>query len=71
MTITGSGFAPGEGSTGFDFGKGLATGVECASTSECTLLTPKDSKAQAVKVKAIVGSNKSSAKEPAAVYRYQ
>ncbi|HTY97395.1 MAG TPA: IPT/TIG domain-containing protein, partial [Solirubrobacteraceae bacterium] len=72
VTITGSGFAPGEGNTGFLFGKGLAGGVECASTSECTLLTPSDpKKAAPVKVKAVVGTNKSSTKEPAAVYSYQ
>ena len=71
VTITGSGYAPGEGTTGFVFGKGLATAVECVSSSECTLLTPSDSKAQTVKVKAVVGTNKSSATEPAGVYSYQ
>ncbi len=71
VTIQGSGFAPGEAVTGFTFGKGLATDVECASSSECTMLTPNDSKAQAVKVKAVVGTNKSTAKEAAAGYRYQ
>ena len=71
VTITGSGYAPGEGTTGFVFGKGLATDVECASSSECTLLTPSDAKAQTVKVKAVVGTNKSSAKEPAGRYGYQ
>ena len=71
VTITGSGYAPGEGTTGFVFGKGPATDVECASSSECTLLTPSDSKAQTVKVKAVVGTNKSSAKEPAGSYSYQ
>ena len=70
MTVTGSGYAPGEGTTGFVFGKGLATDVECTSTSECTLLTPSDTKVQTVKVKAVVATNKSNAKEPAAVYAY-
>ncbi len=70
LTITGSGYAPGEGTTGFVFGTGLATDVECPSTTECTLLTPSDMKVQTVKVKAVVGANKGTAKEPAAVYAY-
>ena len=70
MTVTGSGYAPGEGTTGFVFGKGLATDVECASTTECTLLTPSDAKVQTVKVKGVVGANKGTGKEPAAVYAY-
>ena len=71
MTVIGGGFAPGEGTTGFVFGKGLATDVECVSTSECTMLTPSDAKAQTVEVKAVVGANKSTGKEAAAVYGYQ
>jgi len=73
LTITGSGYAPGEGITGFAFGKALATDVDCTSTSECTLLTPgTTSKAQTVtvKVKAVVGSTKSTGKEAAATYSY-
>ncbi len=70
VTITGSGYAPGEGTTSFLFGKGLASDVECVSSTECTLLTPSDTKAQTVKVKAVVGTNKSTAKEAAAVYAY-
>ena len=71
LTITGSGYAPGEGITGFAFGKALATDVDCPSTSECTLLTPASTKAATVKVKALVGTNKSTAKEAAARYGYQ
>jgi len=70
VTITGTGFAPGEAATSFRFGKGLATAVECASTGECTMLTPSDSKVQTVKVKAAVGTSKSTGKEPAASYAY-
>ena len=72
LTITGSGYAPGEGTTGFSFGKALATDVDCPSTSECTLLTPgsTSSKPTTVKVKALVGANKSTGKEAAAIYNY-
>jgi alpha-tubulin suppressor-like RCC1 family protein len=70
VTITGSGYAPGEGITGFSFAKALATNVDCVSTSECTLLTPSSASAKTVKVTAVVGASKSSAKEAAAMYAY-
>ncbi len=41
VTVTGSGFAPW---TGFTFGGAYASDVDCASTTTCTMLTPKSGK---------------------------
>jgi len=70
VAISGAGFAPGEEATSFAFGKAFATAVECASSSECTMLTPKAAKPQTVKVKAAVGKSKSTGKEAGAAYSY-
>jgi hypothetical protein len=40
VTVAGSGFQPGTGTTVFRFGIGHATGVSCSSSSLCTLTTP-------------------------------
>jgi large repetitive protein len=40
VTLTGSGFAPGDEGTEVVFGGNEATAVECSSTQHCTLLTP-------------------------------
>jgi alpha-tubulin suppressor-like RCC1 family protein len=71
VTVTGSGFALGEGKTAFVFGKAPATAVECMSTSECTMISPPDSRAQTVKVRASVGGKKSSATEAGNSFTYQ
>jgi alpha-tubulin suppressor-like RCC1 family protein len=59
VTVSGSGFAPGAGATTFTFGKASATGVECASTSSCVLVTPATKKPSAIQVGAAVGKAKS------------
>ncbi len=53
VTVTGTGFAPGSTATTFLFGKGAATAVQCASFSECTMVSPAH-KAGTVDVKATV-----------------
>jgi alpha-tubulin suppressor-like RCC1 family protein len=55
-TVTGNGFGLGS-TTVFKFGKGIATAVNCTSTTECTMSTPMDTskKAGTVDVRATVG----------------
>ena len=59
VTLTGTGFATGMGHTSVDFGKGVAGGVECASTTTCTAIAPPAAKAGQAKVRAIVNGAKS------------
>jgi alpha-tubulin suppressor-like RCC1 family protein len=40
VTVNGSGFAVGKTATTFKFGTAKATSVNCASTTECTMLSP-------------------------------
>jgi hypothetical protein len=63
VTVTGTGFEPGGGATTFLFGKALATSVECASISACTMIVPpaRRGKAATVKVVASVNGKKSKA----------
>ncbi len=70
VTITGSGFAPGEGSTAFKFKREPAAFVECSSTTECTMIAPPDTKEQTVKIKATADGRNSSAKDPGDEYTY-
>ncbi len=70
VTITGSGFAPGEGSTAFKFKREPAAFVECSSTTECTMIAPPDTKEQTVKIKATANGRNSSAKDPGDEYTY-
>jgi len=70
VTITGSGFAPGEGTTTFKFKKEPAKFVECPSTTECTMIAPADTKAQAVKIKATANGRSSSSADPGDEYIY-
>ncbi|HXB15066.1 MAG TPA: IPT/TIG domain-containing protein [Solirubrobacteraceae bacterium] len=70
VTVTGNGFEPGIGSTVFKFGKAQAKGVECASTTQCTMTTPASSKTGAAAVVASVGKAKSK-KSAAAVFDYE
>ena len=62
LTVSGSGFALGD-ATVFTFGKGIAGAVECATSSECTMLVPPAAKPGAVNVRATV-ANKSSPRNP-------
>jgi hypothetical protein len=70
VTVTGSGFAVGSGSTSFTFGKGIATAVNCASTTECTLLSPAAAKAETVDVRAKTGGKTSKKNPPVDQYTY-
>jgi hypothetical protein len=58
VTITGSGFAPG-GGTSFKFGAALASSVSCSSSSTCTATTPASSKSGPVTVVVTAGSKRS------------
>ena len=54
VTIGGSGFALGAATT-FKFSSGVATGVNCTSTSSCTAVSPPRSKTGKVDVRATAG----------------
>ncbi len=69
VTVTGNGFAPGSGETVFEFGKGIALAVDCASTTECTMLSPASAKIGAVDVRATV-NGKTGKKNPLAQFTY-
>ena len=71
VTISGSGFAPGTGTTSFKFGKALAGSVQCSSTSSCTALSPAGSKAASVDVIALVGTAKSKKSPPGDSFTYE
>ncbi len=58
LTVTGSGFAVGT-STIFKFGKHPGTGVTCASTTECTVVSPPASVPGTVDVRATVAKKTS------------
>lgn len=68
VTITGSGFEPGSGGAVFAFGKGLASDVECSSSSSCTAVVPAATKHGTVKVRATVAGKNSKA---VPLYTYQ
>ena len=40
MTVEGQGFAEGKTATTFKFGTAKGTGVECVSTTSCTVVAP-------------------------------
>jgi hypothetical protein len=69
VIITGNGFAPGSAETVFEFGKGIALAVDCASTTECTMLSPAAAKTGAVDVRAKV-NGKTGKKNPLAQFTY-
>ena len=70
VTVTGSGFSPGKGTTTFDFKKAAGSSVECASASGCTVIAPAAIKTGPVDVIAHVGKAKST-KNPADRYTYE
>jgi hypothetical protein len=69
VTVTGTGFAVGAGLTAFKFGSGKASGVDCPSTTECTMVVPKARAAGVVDLKA-TASKASSAKTAADHFTY-
>lgn len=72
VTVMGSGFAAGAGTTSFTFGKTAATEVECASSTQCAMLAPAASKAATVDVRAsVAGAKGTSKKSPADHYTYE
>jgi alpha-tubulin suppressor-like RCC1 family protein len=70
VTITGAGFAPGAGATGFKFGSKKASHVECQSSTSCTATTPAN-RAGAVEVTASVGKLKSVGSPPGDTFTYE
>ncbi len=69
VTITGTGFAPGVGATGFKFGSKKASSVDCASSTTCTAITPRG--AGTVRVIASVHKLKSVANPPGDTFSYE
>ena len=69
VTITGSGFALGAG-TSFKFGKAAAGSVNCTSSTSCTAVSPAAAKAGAVDVIAAVGATKSKKNPPGDRFTY-
>ncbi len=69
VTVTGSGFATGTTATRFRFGTTLATSVNCASTTTCTVTSPAHP-AGTVDVKAIVNHVASPRNRPADQFTY-
>lgn len=61
VTVSGTGFVPGEGGTTFKFGSGQAAFVECVSTTECTMIAPPGAHKGVVDVRA--KSNKKNSKK--------
>ncbi len=70
VSLHGSGFATGTGSTLFEFGSTNATNVECSSTTSCTATAPAVTKASTVNVLAKVGKAKSKKAPPGDQYTY-
>jgi hypothetical protein len=70
VTISGDGFAVGEGATTFKFGSKQATEVDCESTTSCTLVAPAN-KAGSVEVTAEVGKLKSPHNPPGDQFTYE
>jgi alpha-tubulin suppressor-like RCC1 family protein len=72
VTITGVGFAPGVGATGFKFASKKASNVECASSTSCTATTPANrAGAGTVTVIASVHKLKSVANPPGDTFTYE
>jgi hypothetical protein len=69
VTISGSGFALGAGTT-VTFGTVAATAVNCASLSSCTATAPARTKVGAVDVRLAVGTLKSAKSAPADQFTY-
>ncbi len=70
ILVAGSGFEPGIGFTGFGFARTPGTSVYCASTTECTVVSPAG-KPGPVNVVASVGGVKSEVSIPADQFTYR
>ncbi len=70
VTISGSGFAVGEGRTSVRFGPVAASYVDCASTAGCTTVAPPARRAGSVAVSVIVGARRSSRRAGSDRYTY-
>ena len=70
MTVTGTGFIEGTGTTRFFFGKARASSVVCASTVECTMVSPASTAAGSINVIAEAHAVKSPANAPADSFTY-
>jgi hypothetical protein len=68
VTVTGTGFAPGTTATSFKFAATPGTSVNCASSTQCTVVSPAR-KAGTVDVRATV-SALTSPKAPADLFTY-
>jgi alpha-tubulin suppressor-like RCC1 family protein len=69
VTISGSGFVSGEGTTAFKFGKALGSSASCSSSTACTVVSPPG-KAGIVDLTATVGKSKSK-KQSGDKFRYE
>jgi hypothetical protein len=59
VTVKGFGFEPGEHGTVFEFKNNASSGVDCTSTTECTVLVPAGKKPKSINVQAGVAGQKS------------
>ncbi len=71
VTVSGSGFAPGAGTTSFLFGKAPGGSVQCTSSTSCTFVTPPAKRAGVVEVIAAVGKAKSKKNPPGDQFTYE
>jgi hypothetical protein len=68
VTVSGTGFEPGTGTTTFKFGSTVATGVECSTNTSCNVVAP-GRPAGAVDVRATV-NHQSNPESPADQFTY-
>jgi hypothetical protein len=68
--VTGTGFATGA-ATSFKFGKVAATGVDCTSTTSCTMTAPPSKKGALGTVDITAKAGKTSGKTPDDHYTYE
>jgi hypothetical protein len=70
VTVTGTGFKVGSALTVFKFGKTAATGVNCTTTSSCTMTSPSATKLATVDVRATSNGKNSKKNPPADQFTY-
>ncbi len=73
VTLTGSGFGLGATETEIFIGKGVATSVECTSTTTCTAVTPPAAKPSTAYVKVTIHTDETTKtrKNRAVAFRYE
>jgi IPT/TIG domain len=72
VTVTGTGFEPGPSSTAFTFSKGVASAVECTSSTSCTMTVPPADKGKKGTVKVVAKVNgKGNQASPSATFTYE